>query len=264
MYCLVPPLWCFTSIAAATAVVASGKQSPFYRTCAEGLSGDQSSVSSPAAECYLRDVTAHAGPSQIFQGWNQPGRRLPQRIRSWLPVRFGEGFCASVSSPSRSRSARRIGASARQLNSISSTNPAAVESSTRRLARSTGEVKSEEIVTGYEFEEGKYVIVDASEIEKIRPPKEKGINVASSVADGSIDIRYFTGKNYHLVPDLWDHLRETPVVPSRTRGTWVEPKLYCLVRCMERTPGGQLRAPVFGGLHGGPDQGWKERPRRGK
>jgi bifunctional non-homologous end joining protein LigD len=63
---------------------------------------------------------------------------------------------------------------------------------------------------------------------------------------------------------LWTHLRETPVVPSRTRGTWVEPKLYCLVRYMERTPGGQLRAPVFGGLHGGPDQRWKERRRPSK
>ena len=47
----------------------------------------------------------------------------------------------------------------------------------------------------------KYVIVEASEIKKIRPPKEKGINVASFITDGSIDIRYFTGKNYHLVPD---------------------------------------------------------------
>jgi DNA ligase D-like protein (predicted ligase) len=49
---------------------------------------------------------------------------------------------------------------------------------------------------------------------------------------------------------LWSHVRDTPVVPSRVRGTWVEPKLYCLVRCMERTPSGQLRAPVFGGLRG--------------
>jgi DNA end-binding protein Ku len=64
-----------------------------------------------------------------------------------------------------------------------------------------GEVKSEEIVTGYEFEEGKYVIVDASEIAKIRPPKEKGINVAAFIPDGSIDARYFTDKHYHLLPD---------------------------------------------------------------
>ena len=49
---------------------------------------------------------------------------------------------------------------------------------------------------------------------------------------------------------LWSHVRDAPVVPSRVRGTWVEPELYCLVQCMERTPGGQLRAAVFGGLRG--------------
>ncbi len=49
---------------------------------------------------------------------------------------------------------------------------------------------------------------------------------------------------------LWSHVRPTPVVPSRIRGVWVEPALYCIVRCMERTPGGMLRAPVFGGLSG--------------
>jgi DNA ligase D-like protein (predicted ligase) len=49
---------------------------------------------------------------------------------------------------------------------------------------------------------------------------------------------------------LWANLREAPVIPCRTKGLWVEPTLYCTVRCMERTPSGQLRAPVFGGLHG--------------
>jgi DNA end-binding protein Ku len=71
----------------------------------------------------------------------------------------------------------------------------------RKTCPQHGEVKSDEIVTGYEFEEGRYVIVDAGEIDKIRPPKEKGINVSAFIADGSIDARYFTGKNYHLLPD---------------------------------------------------------------
>jgi bifunctional non-homologous end joining protein LigD len=44
---------------------------------------------------------------------------------------------------------------------------------------------------------------------------------------------------------LWAHLRDKPVVPSREKARWVELGLYCVVRCMERTPGGQLRAPVF-------------------
>lgn len=49
---------------------------------------------------------------------------------------------------------------------------------------------------------------------------------------------------------LWSHPRERPVVPCREKARWVEPGLYCTIRCMERTKGGQLRAPVFGELYG--------------
>src|SRR5581483_3778556 len=49
---------------------------------------------------------------------------------------------------------------------------------------------------------------------------------------------------------LWSHLREKPVVPSTVTGNWVEPGLYCTVKCMEWTSGGQLRAPAFGELYG--------------
>jgi DNA ligase D-like protein (predicted ligase) len=45
---------------------------------------------------------------------------------------------------------------------------------------------------------------------------------------------------------LYRHLRKGPVVPSPDKGLWVEPGLYCTVRCMERTADGRLRAPVFG------------------
>jgi DNA ligase D-like protein (predicted ligase) len=48
---------------------------------------------------------------------------------------------------------------------------------------------------------------------------------------------------------LWSRLRQSPVVPCKLTGKWVEPGLYCSVRCMERTPGGELRAPAFGELY---------------
>ena len=44
---------------------------------------------------------------------------------------------------------------------------------------------------------------------------------------------------------LWSHLRDKPVVPNREKGLWVEPGLYCTVRCMEFTADGHFRAPVF-------------------
>ena len=47
---------------------------------------------------------------------------------------------------------------------------------------------------------------------------------------------------------LWSRLRERPLVPCKAKGKWVQPGLYCTVRCMERTAGGELRAPAFGEL----------------
>jgi DNA ligase D-like protein (predicted ligase) len=45
---------------------------------------------------------------------------------------------------------------------------------------------------------------------------------------------------------LYSHLAERPVIACREKGLWVEPGLYCTVKCMERTSDGHLRAPVFG------------------
>ena len=47
-------------------------------------------------------------------------------------------------------------------------------------------------------------------------------------------------------PYLYSRLRPWPVIPCAEKGLWVEPGLYCTVRCMERTADGHLRAPVFG------------------
>ncbi|HEY2584462.1 MAG TPA: hypothetical protein VGI81_01710 [Tepidisphaeraceae bacterium] len=45
---------------------------------------------------------------------------------------------------------------------------------------------------------------------------------------------------------LRPRVRPEPAVPCRHKGAvWVEPAVYCRVRCMERTPSGHLRAPVF-------------------
>lgn len=51
-----------------------------------------------------------------------------------------------------------------------------------------------------------------------------------------------------LAERLWPLERPEPIIPCRTRGTWVEPHVYCRVRFLERTGRGDLRAPVFLGL----------------
>lgn len=44
---------------------------------------------------------------------------------------------------------------------------------------------------------------------------------------------------------LWSSLRPKPLVPCKIKGKWLEPGLFCRVSFMERTSGGDLRAPAF-------------------
>ena len=64
-----------------------------------------------------------------------------------------------------------------------------------------GELKSDEIVSGYEFSEGQYVVIDPSELEKLRTPKDKAIDIAAFIDPTVIDPAYYSGRNYYLVPD---------------------------------------------------------------
>ncbi|MGH7139936.1 MAG: hypothetical protein ACREHD_29710, partial [Pirellulales bacterium] len=44
---------------------------------------------------------------------------------------------------------------------------------------------------------------------------------------------------------LWSRVCERPIIACRERAHWVTPGLYGWVTCMERTKGGDLRAPAF-------------------
>src|SRR6185436_12501090 len=62
-----------------------------------------------------------------------------------------------------------------------------------------GEVKAEEIVSGYEFDKGQYVVIDPDEVDKLRTPADKAINVQAFVTPEQFDPRYFNGKHYYLL-----------------------------------------------------------------
>jgi DNA end-binding protein Ku len=64
-----------------------------------------------------------------------------------------------------------------------------------------GEVTSDEIVSGYEIAKDEYVVIEPKEIEALRTPAEKAINLESFIAPGTIDATYFDGRTYYLVPD---------------------------------------------------------------
>jgi DNA end-binding protein Ku len=64
-----------------------------------------------------------------------------------------------------------------------------------------GEISGDQIVSGYEYSKGQYVIVDADELDKLRTEDEKAINIQTFVAEDAVDPIYYSGKSYYLVPD---------------------------------------------------------------
>lgn len=64
-----------------------------------------------------------------------------------------------------------------------------------------GEVRNDEIVSGYEFSKGQYVVVEPEELDKMRTPSEKAIDIRAFIPPQRVDARYFTGKTWYLLPD---------------------------------------------------------------
>jgi DNA end-binding protein Ku len=64
-----------------------------------------------------------------------------------------------------------------------------------------GEVPNEEIVSGYEYAKGKYVIVDPDELDKLLPENDKAINIDVFIRPEALDPVYYGGRSYYLVPD---------------------------------------------------------------
>jgi DNA end-binding protein Ku len=64
-----------------------------------------------------------------------------------------------------------------------------------------GEVSQDEIVSGYEYERGKYVEFEKNELEELRPENERALSIDTFVAPGEIDPIYLDGRMYYLIPD---------------------------------------------------------------
>lgn len=71
----------------------------------------------------------------------------------------------------------------------------------KKIRKDTGEeVKSSDIVKGYEYEKDKYVVLSDEEIEQFKSPKDKAITIDRFIQHGSIDPIFFD-KSYYVVPD---------------------------------------------------------------
>jgi DNA end-binding protein Ku len=64
-----------------------------------------------------------------------------------------------------------------------------------------GEVKADEIVSGYEFSKDQYVLIDTDELDKLRTEDDKGIKMNLFVSPTAIDPIYYSERSYYLVPD---------------------------------------------------------------
>jgi DNA end-binding protein Ku len=63
-----------------------------------------------------------------------------------------------------------------------------------------GEVANDEIVSGYEYKKGKYVEVEADELDALRSERERGLKIDAFVSPETVDPLYFDGRMYYLVP----------------------------------------------------------------
>jgi DNA end-binding protein Ku len=64
-----------------------------------------------------------------------------------------------------------------------------------------GEVGNDDIVSGYEYAKGQYVVIDPDEIDKLRTKSDRAVTIDGFVGPGEIDPIYHAGKTYYLLPD---------------------------------------------------------------
>jgi Ku70/Ku80 beta-barrel domain len=64
-----------------------------------------------------------------------------------------------------------------------------------------GEVTNDQIVSGYEYAQDHYVVVDPDELDRLRTEADKAIKIDVFIASAAFDPLYGTGKRYYLAPD---------------------------------------------------------------
>jgi DNA end-binding protein Ku len=70
----------------------------------------------------------------------------------------------------------------------------------QKVAPGVGPVENEEITKGYEYEKGKYVLIDPKEIDELKLESKQTIELVRFVDEDAIDARYYETP-YYLLPD---------------------------------------------------------------
>ena len=59
----------------------------------------------------------------------------------------------------------------------------------------------DEIVSGFEYRKGKYIEIEADELDAVRTKKERSLTIDAFVPPSTIDPVFFDGRMYYLLPD---------------------------------------------------------------
>ena len=71
----------------------------------------------------------------------------------------------------------------------------------KKVCPEHGELKSEDIVSGYEYAKDQYVVIDDEELAKVRKISDKSINIDGFIPPDEVDSVYYAGRTYYLLPD---------------------------------------------------------------
>jgi DNA end-binding protein Ku len=71
----------------------------------------------------------------------------------------------------------------------------------RKVCPLHGEVSNDEIVSGYEYAKGQYVVIDPDELDRLRSEGDRSITIETFVGSDAVDPIYHSGQTYYLLPD---------------------------------------------------------------
>lgn len=71
----------------------------------------------------------------------------------------------------------------------------------KKFAPEVGEVSGDQIVKGYEYAKGQYVIVDEEELDKLRTESDKSVRIDGFIKTEQLSSIYLGGRTYYLTPD---------------------------------------------------------------
>jgi DNA end-binding protein Ku len=64
-----------------------------------------------------------------------------------------------------------------------------------------GEVPSDQILSGYEYTKGQYIVIDPDELDRLRTQADKAIQINGFIPPQAFNPLYTTGKRYYLASD---------------------------------------------------------------